>query len=587
MFIPKKVGVGSRLWQTIKLTAIVSTFSVAGAQAQTVEAPRPNIVLILADDLGWSDIAPFGGEISTPNLAALAESGKKMKNFYVSPACSPTRAMLLSGTDNHLAGLGRMAELPSTLQKGKPGYEGVLSPGIVTFPELLQQAGYRTLMTGKWHLGLSEEQSPAMRGFDRSFAMLHGGAAFFDQTANGPSADGKKTAKAMYREDGKLVSLPNDRDFYATDFLTSKLIDYIAEGKQSPRGSKKPFFAYAAYTAPHFPLHAPDALIEKYKGIYDKGYEAIRQERLKRLVKLGLMEDAKQAAPVQAVWKSWDKLDANQKRIESRKMAVYAAMVESVDRNVGRLVSYLKATGEFNNTMFVFLSDNGAEGNDVNDLASPEWVRANFDNRLENIGRHGSYESYGPGWGQVSATPFKMFKGFTAEGGVRSPAIISYPGMKKSPRNVSAAVANVKDLAPTFLDLAGVKPPATDARGRSVQAFQGKSMVPYLRGQSAVVHGPDEVLGLELFGRTTLRQGNWKLSFDNKPWGNSDWALYNIKNDPGEQQNLAAEKPQKAQEMRSLWNSWASANNVLFDEKLADQFEYTNTRRYYDTLGRD
>ena len=242
--------------------AMVCAWGAQNAHAQSaVPAPRPNIVVILADDLGWSDIAPFGGEIHTPNLEALAATGRKMLNFYVSPACSPTRAMLLSGTDNHLAGLGMMAELPSTLQKGKPGYEGVLSPSIVTFPDLLQQAGYRTVMAGKWHLGMSEAQSPAARGFNRSFAMLHGGAAFFDQTANGPSADGKSTTKAMYREDGKLVSLPPAPDFYLTDFLTSKLMDFIAEGR-STGSARKPFFAYAAYTAPHFPLQAPDALIE-------------------------------------------------------------------------------------------------------------------------------------------------------------------------------------------------------------------------------------------------------------------------------------------------------------------------------------
>jgi arylsulfatase A-like enzyme len=546
-------------------------------------APRPNIVLILVDDLGWSDIAPFGGEISTPNLSALAAAGTRMQNFHVSPTCSPTRAMLMSGTDNHLAGLGTMAETASALHKGKPGYEGVLSPDIVAFPELLQQAGYRTLMAGKWHLGKTEGQGPAARGFDRSFALLGGGATFFDQRA-GPGPEAQSSNMASYREDGKPVTLPRDGNFYLTDFLTSKLIDYIAEGNTVPVRERKPFFAYAALTAPHFPLQAPDALIEKYEGVYDKGYERIRAQRIDRLMKLGLLERRAHVAPPQPSWPRWAQLDARQRAIEARKMAVYAAMVESVDRNIGRLVGYLKASGQFDNTVFVFLSDNGPEGNDVHDIVPLAVVRSGADNRLENIGRRGSYVGYGPGWGQVSATPFKMFKSFTAEGGVRSPAIVSYPAMTARAGGVSKVLASVKDLAPTFLDLAGVQPSRTDARGRAVQAMQGKSMWPYLSGRADSVHAHDAVMGMELFGRTTLRQGDWKLSFDNKPWSDGGWALYNLRADPAERRNLAAKQPRKTAELRALWNNWAAENNVLFNEEEAGKPKYTNTRRYYETL---
>jgi arylsulfatase len=490
--------------------------------------------------------------------------------------------MLLSGTDNHLAGLGMMAELPTTLQKGKPGYEGALSPNIVTFPELLQQAGYRTVMAGKWHLGLSEEQSPAARGFDRSLAMLQGGAHFFDQTGNAPGPDGKGKTRARYREDGKATDLPVTSDFYVTDFLTTKLIHYIGEGRTGD-AQRKPFFAYAAYTAPHFPLQAPDALIEKYARTYEQGYEAIRRQRVKRLVRMGLLRSADQVAQWQAAWPKWEQLDAKQKQVEARRMAVYAAMVESVDRNIGRIVTYLKAIGEFDNTMFVFLSDNGAEGNDIYDLVSPQWVHENFDNRLENIGRRGSYVGYGPGWGQVSATPFKMFKGFATEGGVRSPAIISYPKAVGAGR-VSTAMASVKDLAPTFLELAGVSKPPAEFRGRAVQAFQGRSMWPYLRGRAEQVHGTNDVLGIELFGRTMLRKGDWKLSWDNKPWGEGQWALYNLRLDPAEQRNLYRSNTEKVRELTADWNRWRADNNVLFEEGLADKFEYTNTTRYYRTL---
>lgn len=556
-----------------------------GGESKAAADARPNIVLILADDLGWSDIAAFGGEISTPNLTDLASAGRKMRNFYVSPACSPTRAMLLSGTDNHLAGLGAMAELPTTLQRGKPGYEGVLSPEIVTFPELLQQAGYRTVMAGKWHLGMTELQGPAARGFDRSLAMLHGGAAFFDQTANGPDASGKGTTQAKYREDGKLVELPKTPDLYVTDFLATKIIEYIAEGRRNAPAERQPFFAYAAFTAPHFPLQAPDSIVAKYAGVYERGYEAIRKQRVERLLALGLIDSSDQVAPMQRSWPSWKKLTPEQRRIEARKMAVYAAMVESVDRNVGRIVSYLKAVGEFENTLFVFLSDNGPEGNDVNDLVDTAWIRSNFDNSTENIGRRGSYTAYGPGWGQVSATPFKMFKGFTAEGGIRSPTIISFP-RRRPARGVSSAVASVKDLAPTFLDVAGIRPGKVDAKGRAIQPFQGRSLWPYLLGQSQRIHHAGEPLAMELFGRTMLREGEWKLSWDNKPWGDGAWALYNLRLDPAEQHNVAKQQPQRTRVMLEKWKQWSRSNNVLFDEALSEKFEYTNTRNYYETLGK-
>lgn len=567
------------------LCTLVAAVGVAIAPAVACAQARPNFVLILADDLGWSDIAPFGVEISTPNLDRLAASGRRMTNFYVSPACSPTRAMLLSGTDNHLAGLGMMAELPTTLQKGKPGYEGSLDPRIVTFPELLQQAGYRTLMAGKWHLGMTEELSPAARGFTRSMAMLHGGAAFFDQTANGPGPGGKGTTKARYREDGKLVDLPQSPHFYVTDYLTSKLIDYIAEGRADP-GQKKPFFAYMAYTAPHFPLHAPDDLIKKYEGLYERGYETIRKERVQRLLRQGLIGLESDVATPNGAWPAWNALTAEQKKSEARRMAVYAGMVESVDRNIGRLMNYLKAVGEYDNTVFVFLSDNGPEGNDIRDLVSTDWLAANFDNRTENIGRKGSYAGYGPGWGQVSATPFKLFKGFATEGGVRSPMIVSHPRFAR-PGRIGTEIATVKDLAPTFLELAGVQSAAVDATGRPIQAMQGKSMVPYLTGQASSVHGPANVLGMELFGRAMVRKGDWKLTWNNKPWGEGEWALYNLRSDPGEKHNLHGRQPRKAAELMADWKAYQADNNVLFDEGLADKFEYTNTTRYYERLAED
>ncbi|MCW2239186.1 arylsulfatase [Azospirillum canadense] len=538
---------------------------------------RPNILLILADDLGYSDIGAFGGEIQTPNLDALARSGLQLTNFHVSPACSPTRAMLMSGADNHVAGLGTMAELPTPEQKGKPGYEGTLSMNVVPFPELLRDAGYHTYMAGKWHLGLTEELSPAARGFEQSYAMVQGGAGFFDQTGNAPPPDGKGTSKARYRENGKDATLP--KIDYTTNFYTDKIIEYIGRN----RTDGKPFFAYAAYTAPHFPLQAPDALIEKYKNTYKVGYDVIRDERFKRMQAAGLIPaDMKPPAP-SPTWPKWEQLTPQQKDAEARRMAVYAAMVDALDQNIGRLVSYLKETGAFENTIIVFLSDNGAEGNDILDLVPAKWVNETFNNSVENTGRPGSYVGYGPGWGQVSATPFRLYKGFPTEGGVRSPTIISYPKLGRGGKP-DDQLATVMDLAPTFLEAAGIKHPGDSYKGRAVHPMQGASLWPYLNGQSDRVHPSDYVLGLELFGRASLRKGDWKLVWVNKPWGAGEWHLYNLAEDPTEEKNLADARPEKTKELLASWQDFRTRNGVIFDERIADQLEYSNGTRYYKEL---
>ncbi|MBK4723470.1 arylsulfatase [Azospirillum sp. YIM DDC1] len=538
---------------------------------------RPNILLILADDLGYSDIGAFGGEIQTPNLDALARSGLQLTNFHVSPACSPTRAMLMAGTDNHVAGLGTMAELPTPEQKGKAGYEGTLGTNVVPFPELLRDAGYHTYMAGKWHLGMTEELSPPARGFEQSYAMLQGGAGFFDQTGNAPPPDGKGTTKARYRENGKPAELPKIE--YTTNFYTDKVIEYIGSNK----ADGKPFFAYAAYTAPHFPLQAPDHLIEKYKDTYKAGYEVIRNERFKRMQAAGLIPANMTPSEPPALWPKWEQLSQQQKDVEARRMAVYAAMVDSLDQNIGRLVSYLKEIGAFDNTIIVFLSDNGAEGNDILDLVPATWVEETFDNSLDNIGRPGSYVGYGPGWGHVSAAPFRLFKAFPTEGGVRSPTIISYPKLAHRGK-IDGQISSVMDLAPTFLEAAGVEHPGSSYNGRAVHAMQGTSLWSYLNGRSDRVHPKDYVLGMELFGRASVKKGDWKLVWVNKPWGTGGWELYNLADDPGETRNLIDAQPEKAKEMMASWDEYREKNGVIFDEKIAGQLQYSNGTRYYQEL---
>ncbi|MCC2652448.1 MAG: arylsulfatase [Microvirga sp.] len=549
------------------------------ALAANGDDSRPNIVLILADDLGYSDIGAFGGEIDTPNLDALAGAGLKMTNFHVSPACSPTRAMLMSGANNHKAGLGNMAELVTPPEKGKPGYEGYLSHNVTPFPELLRAAGYDTYMVGKWHLGLTEELSPAARGFEKSYAMLQGGAGFFDQTGNAPTPDGKGKTRARYRENRDPVDLPTRPDFYTTDFFTDKMIEYIGSG----RTDGHPFFSYVAYTAPHFPLQAPDRLIDKYKDRYLAGYEVIRKTRFERMKEMGLIPSDMELEDGHPAWPRWEQLTPQQKENEARRMAVYAGMVESMDQNIGKLVSHLKQIGEFENTILVFLSDNGAEANDIHDLVPRDWVAANFNNSLDNLGRPGSYIGYGPGWGQVSATPFRLYKGFPSEGGTRSPTIIFHSELARRGKT-DTQLASVLDLAPTFLQVAGIDPAAREYADRKIHQLEGTSLWSYLSGGTDRVHPQDQVMGLELFGRAYMRKGDWKLVWINRPWGSGDWELYNLAEDPHESRNLSKENPQKFSELMESWKQYQEKNGVIFDGTIAALIQYTNSQRYYDDL---
>ncbi|MDB5730814.1 MAG: arylsulfatase, partial [Variovorax sp.] len=415
-------------------------------------ARRPNILLIVADDLGYSDIGAFGGEIATPNLDALAKSGLRLTNFYASPFCSPTRAMLMSGADSHQVGFGSMAELLTPQQRSLPGYEGYLTDRALPFPLLLKDAGYHTYMAGKWHLGVKEEHAPSNRGFEQSYAMMNGGASHFDQTGI-ITFDAEKTPMALYRENGKEVQIP--KDFYSSEQFASKLISYV----DSNKNDGQPFFGYLAFTAPHWPLQARDPYIRKYEGKYDVGYEVIRERRLDRMKALGIVPKDMKPYVGNPAWPRWDQLTTQEKRVESKRMAVYAAMVESMDAEIGHVLDHLKRIGEYDNTVIFFMSDNGADGNTVLDEGETRaWARKHRDNSYENTGRIGSFAEYGPGWAQVGSTPFNMYKAFMYEGGIAVPSIVSLPtSLRKGA--ISQAPAHVTDIAPTLLELAGVKPP--------------------------------------------------------------------------------------------------------------------------------
>lgn len=540
-----------RLPQTLLATLLAMGSSLA--MAAGVDSAQPNILLIVADDLGYSDLGSYGGDISTPTLDQLAKDGVQFTNMYAAPTCSITRSMLMSGTDNHLAGLGTMAEALQPFQRGKPGYEGYLNQRAHSIADLLKHGGYSTLMVGKWHLGLEADQGPDQRGFEQSFTLLEGGASHFKPSSFEPT----KIEQVHYRENGKAVEVPED--FYSSDFYTDKLISYLKNSKKDG----KPFFAYAAFTSPHWPLQAPGAYVDKYKGRFDQGYDSVRLARIDRMKSLGLMaKDAQPAKPLPVNPKlpGWEQLSPEQQRVEARKMEIYAAMVDNLDHNIGRLVDYLRQSGQYDNTLIVFMSDNGAAGEN-HARFSPLGART--DNSYANLGQKGSQIDYGLRWAEVSAAPFHLFKGTTAEGGISVPAIVHLPKALRR-QGVERGVARVDDLAPTFLELAGIALPTPVDK----HPITGKSMLPMLAGKGSP-HGNDSLAG-ELFGNAYYRKGNLKLLGMRPQAGFGDnaqplqWQLFDVAQDRGETTDLAAAQPETVQRLKAAWLKYAEQVGVVF-----------------------
>ena len=545
---------------------------------------RPNIVMILADDLGYSDIGAFGSEISTPNLDALVASGRVLTNYHTGATCSPTRSMLMSGTDHHVAGLGTMAEVESSLilagvgpwgagntysfSNPPDGYAGYLNDHVLAMPQLLRDGGYHTYMAGKWHLATQPTQPSAMtggvpwvyraasfpnaKGFEHAFAELAGAGSHFAPVPGLPiTAD----LLSRYVEDDKPTSVSSD--FYSSTSFTDKLISYI----DSRQGDGKPFFAYLAFTAPHWPLQAPDEDIAKYRGKYDQGYEVIRARRIAKQKAQGLIPadfnpnpglDASTGHPL------WNGLTAQQKAVEARKMEVYAAMVDNMDRNIGRLIQHLKDIGQYDNTMIVFASDNGAEGGPN---AFPD--NANTDNSLGNIGRPRSNVTYGERWAEVSATPFRLWKGFMAEGGVSAPMVVRLPRQARGDAPLGD-LTHVTDLLPTFLEVAGIENPGSTYAGRSVSPITGVSLLPRLEGHLGGAPHAGQVVADELFtGRYVIRD-QWKLVSVEAPFGTNGWSLYDMSADRGETNDLSASRADITAQLTDAYNVYAGRVGVIF-----------------------
>lgn len=571
----KAPGNGFR-WPFLKRSAMIGmAVALAATVYPSAAAPhrRPNIVIILGDDMGFADMSSFGSEIKTPNLDSLAQDGVRFTNFYTNPSCSPTRSVLLSGVDSHLNGLGNMDEWAAPNQWGLDGYEGYLNNRVVTLPQLLKDAGYHTYMVGKWHLGKAPDQIPAARGFERDFSLLDGAGSYWDMT-NFTAA----SPKSVFTEDGRyLARLP--KGYYATKTFTDKLIQFIG----ASHGDGKPFFAYVAHQAPHDPYQLPRNWRNRHAGEYDIGWDAVRQARLKKQIELGIMPADTQLAD--RMWFLPDPilLAPATRAVLGRKMELYAGMMENLDYHVGRLIKYLKQIGEYDNTIFIVFGDNGAEGTDLFQLiagtpgtrnylfAASKWSQTD----INAWGDPGSYVAYGPMWAQVSMTPFSQYKGWVGEGGIRNALIVSGPIVKRTKGSINHGLMHVADLMPTLLEVAGTTYPKT-YKGVEVPPLIGKSWGPMLAGQTDSPRTNQDFMAWEIFGNHAVRQGDWKIRWEYESFGDGKWELFNLAADPAEKKDLAVERPDRLQKMLVVWDSYAKANNVILPsrsvfETLKDQ----------------
>jgi arylsulfatase len=559
------VGRPNMLSRLLKTLAVSGIAGMLAAPAPAADAPRrPNIVIILGDDLGFADMGVFGSEIKTPNLDSLAKEGVRFTNFYTHASCSPTRSMLLSGVDTHLNGLGNMDEWTAPNQWGVDGYEGYLNNRVVTLPQRLKGAGYHTYMVGKWHLGKAPAQIPAARGFERDFSLLDGAGSYWDMT-NFTAA----SPKSVFTEDGRyLRRLPEN--YYATKTFTDKLIGYI----DANHADGKPFFAYFAPQAPHDPYHLPREWRSRHVGEYDKGWDAVRQERLKREIQLGILPAGTQLS--ERMWFLPDPivLAPATRAVLGKKMELYAGMVENLDFHVGRLIDHLKKIGEYENTMFIVFGDNGPEGTDLFKMIAGTpgtrdflFAAIKWSNTHPNAwGDPGSYVAYGPMWAQVSTTPFSQYKGWLGEGGIRNALIVSGPAVKRPKGSINHGLMHVADIMPTLLEIAGTDYSKTN-EGREVPALMGKSWGKVLAGQAESPRTKEDYLAWELFGDRAVLQGDWKLRWEYKPLGDGAWQLFDLAVDPAERKDLAAERPDKVKALITLWDDYVRKNNVILPSR--------------------
>ena len=489
-------------------------------------AERPNVVIILADDLGYSDIGAYGGEIATPNLDSLAAGGLRFRQFYNAGRCCPTRASLLTGRYPHAVGMGGMVSATGNTLRPGP-YQGYLSEEATTIAEMLRDSGYRTYMSGKWHVGERPQHWPRHRGFDRYFGLISGASSYFELIKDQPRV------RKMALDDTPWE--PPTEDFYMTDAFSDYAVEFLQEHEAS--ATPQPFLLYLAYTAPHWPLHALPEDIARYAGRYHIGWDSLRAERHARMLEMGLIDERHVVPPRPAQLSAWE--DAENKEDWARRMAVYAAMVDRMDQGIGKVMDQLRAMDALDNTLVVFLADNGgcAESIGGRRLHDPTKLP----------GERGSYVAYQEGWAMASNTPFRLYKQWVHEGGILTPFIAHWPRGIGQVGHIMDGPGHIMDLLPTIQEISGSALPVTD----------GTSLVPHFQRQPVELEG--RTLYWEHIRHRAVRQDSWKLVMDRRV---GEWELYNLDTDPVERQDLIASHPDLADNLAGLWHAWADSLGV-------------------------
>ncbi|HEU4635496.1 MAG TPA: arylsulfatase [Edaphobacter sp.] len=504
------------------------------ASLRPKEDSRPNIIVIMADDMGFSDLGCYGGEVHTPNIDSLAESGLRFTQFYNCARCCPSRASLLTGLDNHQAGVGDMIN-----DLGTSNYQGYLGKNAVTIAEALKGSGYRSLMVGKWHVGEEKGHWPVDRGFERYFGLISGACNYFRLDP------GRKMALE------NQPYTPPANGFYMTDAFTDHAIALVDEYGKQPN----PYFLYLAYTAPHWPLHAPPEDIERNKGHYREGWDQLRLARHQRQIKMGLLDERWQLTDRDPTVPAWE--NVSDKADLERRMEVYAAQIERMDQGIGRVIQKVKDLGQEENTLILFLADNGA-CHEVVERGKPGT----------EMGTADSFSSYGRGWANASNTPFRLYKHWVHEGGISAPLIAKWPRQIKRKNVFVRQPAHITDIMPTVLELAGVSYPRI-YEGHDVIPLAGESLVPVLQGKSWKGHG---AMYWEHEGNRAVREGKWKL-VSRAP---ERWELYDMESDRTENHDLSGTYPEVVQRMTGMYEAWASKVGVLPREQILQDLKNRN-----------
>lgn len=512
-------------------------------------ASRPNILLVLLDDAGFMDFGAYGSDTRTPTIDALTEGGVQFTRYYSTPLCGPSRAALMTGLDPHLVGAGTLSEVLTSEMRALPAYSMTWREGQATIASRLSTEGYQTFVSGKWGIGDIGANLPHRYGFDRSWVL----------DATGSDNYSEKPYLPLYQEvhwfeDGERVSLPED--FYSSRSIVDKMIEYVDQADP-----ETPFFGYVSFMAVHLPVQAPVEYTNRYNSVFDRGWDGLRQERLQRAIDIGLVPQSARLAEPAVGSRPWASLSAAEKAYWSRAMQVNAGMMEAADFHLGRLLDHLDARGLLDNTIVIVTSDNGPEYNTIGQTSPPAmraferaWMAyEGWDTDIDNLGLPGSMAAIGQEWASVSAAPFHLFKFSAAEGGVRVPLIVAGPGI--APVGLVSGRAQVADLAPTMLDLAGI-PFAPDA-------FTGRSLKPMLIGAADSVYAEDDSFAIEVSGAAALYRGDWKLTRTPDPFGDGEWKLYDIAADPGETNDLSVQQPELFADMIAEYNSYADAVGVF------------------------